>query len=157
MKKLNNKGFTLIELLAVIVILAILVAIAVPATTRYLAQAQKTTFSANAHAAIDAVKNDAYFSGQTVSKIYHLEEINALMDVKLNQSPYSREYDGSSYVELSIDASGNAIYSICLIDIAGNGIYNNSIDTPTRAIAENDVSDNSVVNLGAGITCGIIP
>ena len=33
MKKVNNKGFTLIELLAVIVILAILIMVAMPAVT----------------------------------------------------------------------------------------------------------------------------
>lgn len=37
MKK-NNKGFTLIELLAVIVILGLLMAIAIPSVTRYITQ-----------------------------------------------------------------------------------------------------------------------
>ena len=36
MKKLNKKGFTLIELLAVVVILAILVTVSVPAVVKYL-------------------------------------------------------------------------------------------------------------------------
>ena len=42
MKKLlnNKKGFTLIELLAVIVILAILVMVAIPAVTKYLNSAR---------------------------------------------------------------------------------------------------------------------
>ena len=155
MKKLNNKGFTLIELLAVIVILAILVAVAVPAVTRYLSQAQKGTFSINAHSAIDAVKLEVYLNGQTVNKKYKLDEINPLMEKKLIQSPYSRAYDESSYVELSFDASGNATYSVCLIDVSGNGIYNNDTGTTTRAVAENHVNDTAVVNLGSGITCNM--
>jgi len=57
MKKLNKKGFTLIELLAVIVILAILVAVAVPAVTRYLNTARKGTYADNAQAAISVVRN----------------------------------------------------------------------------------------------------
>ena len=35
MKKLNKKGFTLIELLAVVVILAILVTVSVPAVVKF--------------------------------------------------------------------------------------------------------------------------
>lgn len=34
--KLNKKGFTLIELLAVIVILGVLLAIAIPSVTKYI-------------------------------------------------------------------------------------------------------------------------
>ena len=62
MKKLNKKGFTLIELLAVIVILAILIAVAVPAITRYLAEARKGTFVDNAQAAITAVRDEEIIS-----------------------------------------------------------------------------------------------
>ena len=52
----NKKGFTLIELLAVIVILAILVAVSIPAVTKYLETARKGTYTSNAQAAIRAIK-----------------------------------------------------------------------------------------------------
>ena len=45
MKKMNNKGFTLIELLAVIVILGLLMAIAIPSVTKYITQSRKKTLS----------------------------------------------------------------------------------------------------------------
>ena len=41
MKRLNNKGFTLIELLAVIVILAIVVAITIPAVLSSINSARR--------------------------------------------------------------------------------------------------------------------
>lgn len=44
MKKLNNKGFTLIELLAVIVILAIVVAITIPAVLTTINTSKKKAF-----------------------------------------------------------------------------------------------------------------
>lgn len=58
MKKLNKKGFTLVELLAVIVIMALLVAVAIPAVTRYLETARKGTYYDNIQAAVGAVRND---------------------------------------------------------------------------------------------------
>ena len=45
MKKMNKKGFTLIELLAVIVILGLLMAIAIPSVTKYITQSRKKTLS----------------------------------------------------------------------------------------------------------------
>lgn len=44
MKKVNNKGFTLIELLAVIVILAILIMVAMPAVTSLMEKAKIGAF-----------------------------------------------------------------------------------------------------------------
>ena len=43
MRKVNKKGFTLIELLAVIIILGLLMAIAIPSVTRYIDQSRKKT------------------------------------------------------------------------------------------------------------------
>ena len=39
----NKKGFTLIELLAVIVILVLLMAIAIPSVTKYITESRKKT------------------------------------------------------------------------------------------------------------------
>jgi len=58
MKK-NKKGFTLIELLAVIVILAILLAIAIPKVSKYISNSRKDSFVLAAKELVDGVRNDA--------------------------------------------------------------------------------------------------
>ena len=142
MKKLNKKGFTLIELLAVIVILAILVAVAVPAVTRYLNTARKGTYADNAQAAISVVRNDVisqfgaangrkyYLNGScsdttltteatctSAGKVWTVG-INDLLEKKLKNSPYGSLYDEDSYVEViaATDGSGSYTYNICLVD-----------------------------------------
>ena len=137
MKKLNKKGFTLIELLAVIVILAILIAVAVPAITRYLAEARKGTFVDNAQAAITAVRDDMIISSiGTTSVSYPLtsdnkstqyvstdkatvflkEAVNMLLEKKLKTSPYGGEYTKNSYIKVTPAADGTYTFEICLSD-----------------------------------------
>ena len=137
MKKLNKKGFTLIELLAVIVILAILIAVAVPAITRYLAEARKGTFVDNAQAAITAVRDEMIISSiGTTSVSYPLtsdnkstqyvstdkatvflkEAVNMLLEKKLKTSPYGGEYTKNSYIKVTPAADGTYTFEICLSD-----------------------------------------
>ena len=141
--KNSKKGFTLIELLAVIVILAILVAVAIPAITRYLNTARKGTYATNAQAAISAVRNDIITQGITVDSYYTIENVNKLMDKKLENSPYGAPYQDSSYVKVEFDnATGNATYSICLTD--GNNGF-----TETQEV---NVGEDTV-KTGQTVTC----
>ena len=59
MKKLNKKGFTLIELLAVIVILAVVLGIAIPAVSQYITKSRKNGYVDNLIQFIDAARKGA--------------------------------------------------------------------------------------------------
>ena len=59
MKKLNKKGFTLIELLAVIVILAVVLGIAIPAVSQYITKSRKNGYKDNLIQFIDAARKGA--------------------------------------------------------------------------------------------------
>lgn len=152
MKKMNNKGFTLIELLAVVVILAILVAVSVPAVTKYLGTARKGTFADNAQQAISAVRNDVIINGYDVpgsSKEYKIGltctegngctvdntvgTINSLLEKKLIKSPYGKNYTADSYIKVTIASDGNATYSICLSDGA-MGVKGNEVDIDESSV-----------------------
>ena len=119
MKKLNKKGFTLIELLAVVVILAILVTVSVPAVVKYLGTARRETYATNALRAIDAAKNDYVNKGYTGVKYYTLDEtdhdaternsdgriyLNDLLDKKLNI-----KISGSGVVSYQSPAAGTSV------------------------------------------------
>lgn len=58
-KDISKKGFTLVELLAVIVILAILLAIAIPQVTQYITKSRKDSLVTTAKDFVSAVRNDA--------------------------------------------------------------------------------------------------
>ena len=145
MKKINKKGFTLIELLAVIVILAILIAVAVPAITRYLAEARKGTFVDNAQAAITAVRDEMIISSigtssvsypkttdgkdtkyestvtdengkKYTSTVFLKDAVNMLLEKKLKTSPYGGKYTDNSYIKVTPAADGTYTFEICLSD-----------------------------------------
>lgn len=67
MKKLNNKGFTLIELLAVIVILAIVVAITIPAVLTTINTSKKKAFETSISTVADWFERQyqAYLMGDS--------------------------------------------------------------------------------------------
>lgn len=138
MKKLinNKKGFTLIELLAVIVILAILVMVSIPAVMRYLDTARKGTFSDAAATAVSAVRNDVIVYGKQGEQTYSLDAINKLLEVKLDNSPYGKKYDDTSYIKAVINNESTKYY-ICLVDGDKKGIK-----VESTKIDKSEVKDN---------------
>ena len=175
MKKLNKKGFTLIELLAVVVILAILVTVSVPAVVKYLGTARRETYATNALRAIDAAKNDYVNKGYTESNCDSIIYLNDLLDKKLNNSQYGEKLvvgSTGSYIkaESTYDATTRqttTTFSICLVDTAGNAVAaatTNVSDGKITALNLIDVAtlsaDNTYANVhvSSGITvCPTIP
>lgn len=143
MKKLlnNKKGFTLIELLAVIVILAILVMVAIPAVTKYLTESRKGTFSDNALSAISAVRNDVILNGRQGKLYYKLDSINNLLEKKLNTSPFGSAYSDNSYIKVEYTDKGS-VYYICLTD----GTYG------IAETVENSVTKDTVTSANTSCT-----
>lgn len=120
----NNKGFTLIELLAVIVILAILLAIAIPQVNKYITNSRKESLITTAKDFIDAVKKDA------TSEIYDFPistndvTIVSTSLIKLNKGGTKSSFggnwvDGDSYVaiiNIGTDIDPEYKYYIALAD-----------------------------------------
>ena len=148
MKKLinNKKGFTLIELLAVIVILAILVMVSIPAVMRYLDTARKGTFSDAAATAVSAVRNDVIINGIQGKKTYTLGKatdgkypdgtINSLLEQKLTNSPYGKPYNESSYITVDVNNESTKYY-ICLVDGDKKGIKVESTKIDKSKVEDN--------------------
>ena len=122
MKKIknNNKGFTLIELLAVIVILAILVMVAIPAVTKYLESSRQNTYIDTARSAVDAVRQDYIINGGLKNR--NKDEINKVLEKQLVTSPYGKKYTSACIKINDTNATANltdtkkVTYSICLTD-----------------------------------------
>lgn len=137
MKKTNKKGFTLIELLAVIVILALLVAIAIPAVTKYLNTSREGVFRDNAATAISAVRTYTISGGDQLDT-YDIDEINGMLERKLKKSPYGATYSG--YVKVQYNAEGSYDYSIYLTD------GSSCIGTASEPVAEESLENSRITH-----------
>ncbi len=120
MKK-NKQGFTLIELLAVIVILGVIMAIAIPAMTGYIDDSKKDSMVDSASEFLRAgvqritVNNMLPVSG-TSTYMY-------VKDIPLSSggvSPYSNQAYADASVVQATNNNGEYIYTIYLIDGNGN-------------------------------------
>lgn len=117
----NCKGFTLIELLATIIIVALLLAIAVPTISKYIDQSKRKVYIATARQYVDGAQKKvanldfSFFDSDTTYYVH-------INNIELNnnkQSPYAIWkdayvaiiYDGIShyYYWISADESGHRI------------------------------------------------
>lgn len=132
MKKLNKKGFTLIELLAVIVILAVLLAIAIPAVAKYITSSKKDTFIENAQSYAKAARSEGLlgsFQFPVEKNDAVVVPFSVLEDALENggkESSYGNAFDPDhSYVVIINTNSGSNPkneYFIAACDTAGYGI-----------------------------------
>lgn len=164
MKKMNKKGFTLIELLAVIVILGVLLAIAVPAVTKYINSSKKSTFITNVKQYVDSARTEA-LAGKYQFPVNSGEAtLIAFEDIypKLEKGGKTSPYDGTwfedkatmrSYVIIVNEGTAEEpeyAYYVAAMDNNnyGLGVYNSETKTSTPAAIEyNQLKDSNVVQL----------
>lgn len=128
MKKMNKKGFTLIELLAVIVILGILMLIAIPSVTKYIASSRQKTFKNTASLLVDAVRNDVV-SNDTGTCYVDVQNIELEKGNKANLEGYivaTKGDDGTYTYTVNLFDSAN---KLALNGVAENGINDAEIGT----------------------------
>ena len=156
MKK-NKKGFTLIELLAVIVILGILLAIAIPAVAKYINNARKSTYIANVQSYAQAAMKEALaVDGKYLPPVNTNEatviSFGVLQDSLENggkTSPYGADWNkDNSYVIVVNSKTAEEpkyTYYIAAIDEKGYGIGENKAAT---AIVYTDLKEANILQLG---------
>ncbi len=96
----GNKGFTLIELLAVIVILGVLLAIAIPSVSKYINTAKKSAFIINVKEYVDAAKKEVNLIDSDYqlpvnhydATIISFDRLQTAMENGGKKSPYGGEW-----------------------------------------------------------------
>lgn len=131
MKKINKKGFTLIELLAVIVILGLLMAIAIPSVTRYITQSRKKTLASTIDQYITDVAtnvNEGNWGALSDStKLFFVpvsnEDWSCVKLEKGGSNPFGNWKENQTYVVVHYDANAFTYdYYFTFIDDAGYGM-----------------------------------
>ena len=129
MKK-NNKGFTLVELLAVIVILGLLMAIAIPSVTKYITESRKKTVISSINSYVSAVitqVNDGQYRFSDSNKIFAIP-IECIPLEKGGTNPFGNWMQANksywAYVLVHYDSENyNYEYGFTFKDDAGYGLY----------------------------------
>ncbi len=163
---MNKKAFTLIELLAVIVILGVLLAIAIPAVSKYINTAKKSTYIINVKEYVDAAKKELHLIDSEYqfpvsygeATIISFKELESALDNGGKKSSYGAEFvPDCSYVMVVNDGTAEKpqyAYYVAAIDGKGYGIGTKAAGSAAvaKVIAYDDLSNEKVVQISNGIT-----
>jgi len=146
----NKKGFTLIELLAVIVILGLLMAIAIPSVTKYITQSRKktiTTTIGNYIGALTNQVNDMEYTFTEANTIYAVP-IECISLERGGTNPFGKWYQANNaywaYVLIQYnDETSSYTYGFTFKDSAGYGM----MPTATNKIDEKGSQINTNLTL----------
>ncbi len=117
----NKNGFTLIEMLAVIVILGLLIAIAIPSISHTIEKSRKKAYIDNAIEYISSA-SQAIAKGEILIRntntTYYIHINNIRTEKGTKTSPYGGEFD--AYVVVTLDENNKFTFYWTSIDSGGH-------------------------------------
>lgn len=149
MNKMNKKGFTLVELLAVVVILSIIMAIAVPNVISTLDRNKKETYIGDAKKLVALAKNQM---GNKINKPGYGEIVRinlaCLDNGDLQTDPEGNPYDEENSFVIVVRKEEQLVYYVNLIGKSDNGSTRGVYLTEAALLD----SDQRLLNIKKNIT-----
>ena len=159
MKKRQN-GFTLIELLAVIVILGVLLAIAIPSVAKYINTAKKSTYIENVQSYASAARNELFLTNSDYqlpvsngeATVISFKELELALENGGKKSSYGGAFvEAYSYVLIVNDGTAEKphfTYYIAALDEKGYGIGIKTNKADPAIIEYDKLNEENVVQVG---------